>query len=752
MMTSVGAPLQGPPQEIEARIQFQRISTIYQLAPQPQVGAVAFSLVICYALWGLVSPVWLLGWLAVRLCVSAARAWETRRFERDPDRAQRIGYWQARFEVMIVLDNLCWSVISVVFVPATHSTMLGTLLFAGVLCITAIGVFILVSSFRTAVINFTVMLLPLMVSTIWNGFADAWIVVSIFVIYGIVLTQETWRSNQNWIEMTRLRLQSDSVAAEREQARQLAVDANLAKSRFLANMSHEIRTPMNGILGMSELLQTTRLDTDQACYAQAISSSAQALHDLLGDILDLSKIEEGKVSIERIDFDPAQLLSSTVAAYRELGSARGTTIVTDIDLSTLGTVGGDPNRVRQVVTNLLGNALKFAEGGTVTLGAACVGGPPGDGRRWMRVQVRDTGIGIAPAQLAQLFQRFSQADASTTRRFGGSGLGLVISKHLIELMGGSIHVESEPGKGSRFWFDLPLWPALAPVSGTMNPADPVQAGALPRKARILVAEDNPVNQQVVRAMLGRVGMTVCIVGDGAQAVAAVQAQPFDLILMDCQMPVMDGYEASQQIRGLSDARARTPIVALTANALSEDRQRCADAGMDDYLPKPVTVTALVGMLTRHLGVDPAPAPALAAEGCVPSGSACGAESALKVFDPTVLASLSMEVGGGEPGFAEEIRQLFEDDTRVKLGEVDSAFQAGDRAAVQRQMHALRSASAQVGALELAGLAGVIEGALRAGDPLQAQWPGQWQAAWSRLEAAWRAPAGPVRATEHSDAA
>jgi len=213
---------------------------------------------------------------------------------------------------------------------------------------------------------------------------------------------------------------------------------------------------------------------------------------------------------------------------------------------------------------------------------------------------------------------------------------------------------------------------------------------------------------------------------------------------------MDGYEASLQIRGLSDSRARTPIVALTANALSEDRQRCADAGMDDYLPKPVTVTALVEMLTRHLGVDPAPAPA--GEGCEPSRSASAAESALKVFDPTVLASLSIELGGAEPGFAEEIRQLFEDDTRVKLGEVDSAFQAGDRAAVQRQMHALRSASAQVGALELAGLPGVIEGALRAGDPLQAQWPGQWHAAWSRLEAAWRAPAGPVRTTEHSDAA
>lgn len=589
---------------IDYLVQRERVATIYRLAPSPQVGAVAFSLLIGYAMWGLVPSYWVVGWVVARIGISSVRAFESYRFVRDEKLTKSAEYWRFRFEALIVVDNICWGVISVIFVPATIPTMLGALLFAGVLCITAVGVFVLTSSFRTAVINFLTMLLPVMGIAVWIGYDGAWITIGCVFIYGIVLTQEIWRANQSWTEMTRLRLQSDSVAEEHEKARLAAVEASSAKSRFVANMSHEIRTPMNGILGMSELLESSSLSAEQLKYVQSISSAAHSLHDLLGDILDMSKIEEDMITIERMNFDPVELLTSTVGIYQELGSDSGTELLTNLDFSDLPPISGDPTRIRQVVTNLLGNALKFGEGGTIKFTGSCIDSPARDPRRWIRIQVEDSGIGMSAAQVASLFQRFSQADASTTRRFGGSGLGLAICKHLVELMDGKIHVESESGIGSRFWFDLPLLPsieagAIAESLGQRPvPKRNDEAGPL-GDAHILVAEDNEVNQLVIVSMLERLGVKVSVANDGIEAVNAVQSESFDLVLMDCQMPKMDGFEATEKIRASASTQLGLPIIALTANVRLEDRQKCIAAGMDDFLAKPVAFSALVSMIEQH---------------------------------------------------------------------------------------------------------------------------------------------------------
>ena len=516
-------------------------------------------------------------------------------------------------------------------------------------------------------------------------------------------------------------------------AKAAADAANLAKSQFLSSMSHEIRTPLNGVLGMAELLQHTRLDADQARYAAAIASAGRALHSLLGDILDLAKIEEGKIELEQTDFAPLQTLSDIASVYRELASAAGTLLACEFDADSTLQVCGDPMRFRQIVTNLLGNALKFTERGSVTL--SCQQLPPraSDTRTWLRVRVQDTGVGISPEKLAQLFQRFKQADASTTRQFGGSGLGLVITKHLLELMGGEIHAESQPGRGSTFWFDLPF---DAP-RGRHAPDPLVQRVALRGSARILVAEDNLINQQVVQSLLGHMGASVRLVANGEQALAAVQHEPFDLVLMDCQMPQMDGLEATRRIRAWEQARdgpAPLRIVALTANALAGDREACLAAGMDDYLSKPVTSAKLAAVLERHLGVFSRPAahaPAAPHDAApVPAGFA---GPIAPVFDPSVLAALPMVADGSMPGFADEMLDLFSSTTRTALDSIDTAHASGRHDQLVRLVHTLKSSSAQVGALALSALAGQLEKALRSGAQTPADWPRQVRDAFDRLQ-------------------
>ena len=373
------------------------------------------------------------------------------------------------------------------------------------------------------------------------------------------------------------------------QAKEEAVRANRMKSEFLANMSHEIRTPMNGVLGTLDLALGTQLDKTQRDYLQMAHVSAESLLAILNDILDFSKIEAGRLDIHHNDFSLQELLTQVTDLLRPRCQEKGLGLELEQDPATPRHVSGDEVRLRQVLMNLLGNAIKFTASGRITLRVW-----PASAGIWFAV--RDTGIGIAKDKQAAVFEAFTQADGSITRRFGGTGLGLSISSQLVRLMGGDMLLESEPGRGSEFSFLLPLKAAAAPA----DRADRATEHRTLPGMRVLLAEDNPVNQLVTEAMLQWAGHRVTIADNGQEALERLERESFDVVLMDMQMPVLDGLEATRAIREreLARGRPRLPIVALTANAYDSDRDLCLQAGMDDYLSKPLKRDDLLAAIAR----------------------------------------------------------------------------------------------------------------------------------------------------------
>ena len=425
-----------------------------------------------------------------------------------------------------------------------------------------------------------------------------WMVLTAVIALGLlcnlfVNARRQLAGSREALHKARAQAQERGVAAEA---------ANEAKSAFLATMSHEIRTPLNGVLGMTQAMAADGLSPVQKERLEVIRQSGEALLAILNDVLDLSKIEAGRFELESVEFDLAELMKGAHSAFTAIANRKGLSFDLTIEPATRGVYLGDPTRVRQILYNLISNALKFTEHGEVRVIAARQG-------EALALTVSDTGVGIAEERLAALFEKFTQADASTTRRYGGTGLGLAICRELVHLMGGEISAESKAGEGSSFTVTLPIakvGEAAAPAFSSPPQAPPAEPGLL--KIRVLAAEDNSVNQLVLKTLLHQIGVDPVVVENGAEAIEAWEKAAWDVILMDMQMPVVDGLTATRRIREAEAAsgRDRTPIIALTANAMAHQMQACLAAGMDGHVAKPIEAARLFEALEAALAAREQP--------------------------------------------------------------------------------------------------------------------------------------------------
>lgn len=469
--------------------------------------------------------------------------------------------------------------------------------------------------------------------------------------------------------------------AELEKARDAALETARFKSEFLANMSHEIRTPLNAVIGLSGLLKDAGLMGQQREYVDTLNMAGQTLMEIVNQILDFSKAQAGKLALDQTDFDPRQPANDALTLVSTRAQDKGLTLSSDFSDDLPARVKGDPGRFKQMLLNLLGNAVKFTEKGAVNLSLEKTG--EADGCALLKATVKDTGIGVTEEQKKKLFEPFIQANAGIAGKFGGTGLGLALVKEIAGLMGGEVGVESAPGQGSTFWFSMKLKMAEAPAAVPQAPAAPLAVPTVRPHFRVLVADDNPINQQVAKAQLERLGYIADTVPDGQAAVEAVQTGTYQLVLMDCRMPVMDGLAASVQIR---KSDKMLPIIALTADTMEEDKKRCLEAGMSDFLPKPVTMEALAEVMVKW---------------DVP-------------VEKKLLKSLRSFGEEQEARILNQVVGRFIEKTPERIKALLAAAQEGNAKALEDSAHFIKGSAAQFGARGLSILCGRIETLARAG--------------------------------------